>query len=396
MKTLKALIMMCVALAPFAIQAQESEQAKASDLKKVAIFVRNDSGKTDLVGKDKFLENAIAARLNNMGFGVISQDLVVRNLNAYLGDPNAKYRSEAETFKRKVAEESLDSKLFESASGLRLAEIIGADYIMAVSYAGFTSETKTFSGYGVDTVNILFNLRSTYTLSESGAGIGTAGGAIKSSKSVRQTADLETVSDDILDSLIDDTAEQMASLMKKQKQAGQIIAKEDSAGQVNIQFVIEAMSFPEIIKNDKGDYIVGTTAIPATITYVNAEIDGVSQTIGGPMALSKGLHTFKINQKDIAPVEKNIFVTNDPKQTITFTLSLSDEARLRWKQDMVFIDEMKSRAMESDNKRMLTETEVARIRGIAKMYENSGFKVDVKVDADNLPDIHQSQSVFGQ
>ena len=412
MKPLKFLILSAIVCGVSASQAQTKETTEVvettvtttttktlekpkPELKKVAIFVRNDSGKAVLDDKAKFLESSIGARLNNMGFGVVNHDLVVRNLNAYLGDPNAKYRSIGEKVKKLTEGESVDAKLFENASGLRLAEMIGADYIMSVSYSSLGTEKKSFSGYGIQTVNLQYNLRGNYSLYEGGGGTGTAGGVVKASKSVRQTENLVTVSDDILNGLVDDIADQMASLLNKQRQAGQIIAKEDSAGEIEIYCEIEAMSFPEIIEKD-GKYSVGTGVLPATIPYVMADIDGVAQTIGGKIQLSKGLHIFKINQKDIVPIEKNIFVTGRPGQVISFSLSLSDEARQRWKDDMRFIETMKDRARESDNRRILTEAEAARVKGIAEMYQNSGFKIGVKVDAKNLPDVKQSQSIFGQ
>ncbi len=405
MNTLKRIALLVVALVLFlrvdaqtvtrdvvektTVVTEVSKQEKVPvALKKVAIFVRNDSGKDVLTNKVKFLESTLAARLNNMGFGVISHDLAVRNLNTYLGDPNAANRSLAEKVKTAISKEGADAKLFASASGLRMAELIGADYIMTVSYASLGTEKKSFSGYGIQTENLLYNLRSNYSLAEGGLGTGTAGGVIKSSKSVRQTENMITESDDVLNELIEDTAGQMANLLKTQKNAGQIIDKENASGEITLRFVIEAMSFPELIKKD-GEYIVGTNAIPATIPYVNAEIDGVTQTMGSTVSLSKGIHNLKINQTDIVPIERNIFVTGAPGQTISFTLSLTENARERWKKDMAFIQEMKRREK-------LTDAEVKKLEGIAEMYRNSGYKIDFKADAKELPKIENQQSIFGQ
>ena len=59
---------------------------------------------------------------------------------------------------------------------------------------------------------------------------------------------------------------------------------------------------------------------------------------------------------------------------------------------MAFVEEMKNRAKLSDDRRILTEAEAERIRGIARMFEQSGFKVDAKA----LPEIRRTQSIFGQ
>jgi len=395
MKKIKALTIICIALLSSIAYAQNSEQSQTSDLKKVAIFVRNDSGKTLLDDKAKSLEYAISSKLNNLGFGIVNHDLVLRNLNAYLDDPNAKHRTLAESIKRAKSEgTSLDAKLFEEASGAQISEMIGADYILNVSYSSLGTEKKTFDSYGIKTINTLYNLRSTYNLYEGGGSTGTAGGSVKASKTVRQTADLTVESDDVLDELIEETANQIGLLLSNQKT--QIVAKENNESQIDIIFAIEAMSMPEIIKDENDTYILGSNLIPATIPFVTASIDGIAQTLGGKIHLSKGIHRLKINQKDIAPVEMIINVTGKEGQTMNIALSLSDEARLRWKEDMAFVEAMKDRAKESDNRRMLTEAEVERIKGIAQMYQQSGYKIDFKVDAKEFPEINKTQSVFSQ
>ena len=104
--------------------------AFAQQKKSVAIFVRNDSAKYAelLDANKKNLENILASHLNNSGFGVVSQDLVLRNLNAYLGDDNAKYKDDARRVKDAISSDKpLDMALFENASGLRLAEMIGVE-----------------------------------------------------------------------------------------------------------------------------------------------------------------------------------------------------------------------------------------------------------------------------
>lgn len=354
--------------------------------KTVAIFVRNDSNKSELDDAAKQLEFALSAELNNGGFSVINHDLVVRNLNDYLGNPNAKYRKEA----KEAQKDGVELSLFERASGLRMCEFIGADYIISVSFQSLGESKKKFSGYGIKTTNIVRTLRSNYNIYEGGTGAGTAGGVITSEFRFRESNGLTMESDDVLNGLIADAASQMASKLHKQNKENQIIAKNESAGEVRIIFVIEAMSFPEIKKDENGEYIVTTNAIPATIPYVTAEIDGVAQTIGGTIKLSKGLHTFYINQKDIEPIEKNIFVSGKKEQVIMLSLSLTDEARKRWKDDMEFMEKMKDRARESEGRLELKKAEAERMRGFAEALRNShlkidmGSRVDVKAEDINL------------
>ena len=66
--------------------------------------------------------------------------------------------------------------------------------------------------------------------------------------------------------------------------------------------------------------------------------------------------------------------------------------RAAFKADAEFVEEMKKRAMASDSALEISAAEAERIRGAAKMYEQSGFKVDAKA----LPEINKTQSIFGQ
>ena len=145
-----------------------------------------------------------------------------------------------------------------------------------------------------------------------------------------------------------------------------------------------------MLKN--GRYELASTVFPVKIPYVTADIDGMAHTLGGKIRLSKGVHVLKIDQRDIVPIEKTFNITGSPDQTLAFTLNLTDGARNRLKADMAFLEEMKNRAKLSDERRILTDAEADRIRGMAKMFEQSGFKVDAKA----LPEIRRTQSIFGQ
>ncbi len=57
--------------------------------KKVAVYARNDSGDKALDSKVRTFELAVAARLNNMGFGVIDRGIAAESLDAYLSPARA-------------------------------------------------------------------------------------------------------------------------------------------------------------------------------------------------------------------------------------------------------------------------------------------------------------------
>ncbi len=372
--------------------AQTSVEKTQQNLKKVAIFVRNDSDEKLLSKKIDTLESNLSARLNNMGFGVISHNLVIKSLDNYLNSDDTKIRNFVKNFKEEILDKkSADKNLFESASGLRVAEIIGADYIVATSIASFGAEKKSFKGYGVKTDSIVYILQCNYNLFESSMGVGSTGGTSVASKTIRQSQNLKIESTDIINELLDQVAGDIALQLEQKNKSGKIVAKQNSKTDVIFDCVLSDFSFPEIIL-ENGKYKVGANSIPVGIKYITLEIDGIAQNANEKLKLTRGIHVVRINQKDIEPIEKTINVIENPDgQKFYFSLSLSDSARIRLKDDMAFIQAIKERAKASDDRRILTEAEAERLRGCAKMLEQSGYKIDI----DHIPET-KVQSIFGQ
>lgn len=372
--------------------AQTSVEKTQQNLKKVAIFVRNDSDEKLLSKKIDTLESNLSARLNNMGFGVISHNLVIKSLDNYLNSDDTKIRNFVKNLKEEILnKKSADKNLFESASGLRIAEIIGADYIVATSIASFGAEKKSFKGYGVKTDSIVYILQCNYNLFESSMGVGSTGGTSVASKTIRQSQNLKIESTDIINELLDQVAGDIALQLEQKNKSGKIVAKQNSKTDVIFDCVLSDFSFPEIIL-ENGKYKVGANSIPVGIKYITLEIDGIAQNANEKLKLTRGIHVVRINQKDIEPIEKTINVIENPDgQKFYFSLSLSDSARIRLKDDMAFIQAIKERAKASDDRRILTEAEAERLRGCAKMLEQSGYKIDI----DHIPET-KVQSIFGQ
>lgn len=148
---------------------------------------------------------------------------------------------------------------------------------------------------------------------------------------------------------------------------------------------------PEIVR-ENGKYALSKNTLPVSVSSVSAEIDGIAQTLGGKISLPRGIHTLVIRQSGLEPLEKNINITGASGQRLTFSLRPDAATRAAFKADAEFVEEMKKRAMASDSALEISAAEAERIRGAAKMYEQSGFKVDAKA----LPEINKTQSIFGQ
>ncbi len=395
-----------------------------SSKKSVAIFVKNDSKIAELSQEKKNLENILSSMINNEGFAVVSSDLVLRKMNDYLSDENAKYKNEAQKLAESLkGNKTLDMKLFENASGLRIAEFMGADYVLVVSISNLGMKKANFSGYGISTKNTTYTLRCNYNLYESGMGFGAAGKNVKSQRTVRQSESIDIAYDtDMLAAMFEDCSEQMAAALAQQNKDNAIIAKQDSKAEIYIEVKVTAMRFPRVF-NDEGEFTIEESEVPLTLMTINADIDGVNHTLGqGKITLSKGIHYLKISHKDIEPIEKTINVTGEAGQKIVFEAALTDEAKARYKEDMDWMQktiekyrQMQRREAEANvalqikqgkaeaeiaKIRMMTEAEAtkikimseaeaAKLRGIAEMYKNSGYRVDQRSNVNQNVNIDQ-------
>lgn len=360
---------------------------------KVAVVVVNDSGNRALDSKTKAFEKSLSARLSGAGFGIVDYDLAVRNLNDYLGDPNAKFRSAAAALKRALdSKESAGSTLISDASGVRLGGLVGADYILSVSVASYSVEKRNSKVYGVATENTVYKLRTNSTLHVlSDVAYSVAGLSLGSEKTLRNTADISVSDGGVMDELVADAVERTAEFFALRSKSEPLAAPVGTSGEIEILFTVEGLDMPEIVR-ENGKYALSKNTLPVSVSSVSAEIDGIAQTLGGKISLPRGIHTLVIRQSRLEPLEKNINITGASGQRLTFSLRPDAATRAAFKADAEFVEEMKKRAMASDSALEISAAEAERIRGAAKMYEQSGFKVDAKA----LPEINKTQSIFGQ
>ncbi|MDX8414893.1 hypothetical protein [Intestinicryptomonas porci] len=355
--------------------------AFAQGKKSVAIFVRNDSTKYAelLDANKKNLENILASYLNNSGFGVISQDLVLRNLNAYLGNDKTKYKDEAKRLKDSItSNRQPDIALFENASGLRLAEMIGADYIMAVSISNAGQTTKKSSLYGVQTENQIYTLRCNYSLCEAGMGVGTSGKSVKSEKMLRTTSDMSVENaEDLFSELLEDCASQMYEAMVADLDNKKIIEKVDASVDVIFEVKVTAARFPQVFQDADGSYSFEESIVPLELMTINADIDGVSYTTNtGTIKLSKGIHYLKITHKDLLPIEKTINVTGKQGQKFVYEGILTEEAKIRIKADMEWMQSLLEKHKKIAHQDKLREIDIERQRTLAR---GEAANVDINV-----------------
>ena len=331
--------------------------------RKIAIIVQN-RGSAALNDKVPVLEDLVSSRVAGKGFSVISRDDVTRSLKNYSTgkDPNGELGA-------------LDRSLEDNSSALRLAQNLGADYILVPSIVSLGTEKKNYSGNGVNTLNITHKLRVTYKIVEAGQGGAVRGGAFTSEKNIRQTADLQTDSSDIINELLDDAAEQLADAIAQN--APSLPAEVAKAAMVSFN-VSCSMTDPRqqpILISALGitaDNHVVLTNQPMAVQAmdVTVELDGVALgSAPGSFQGRPGLHKIRLSREGFDTWERTINIYAG--QNLRVALQMSNAGYARWADTTAFLATL-------DANRKLTDAEVKRIEGIAEFFKNSHYRVDTK------------------
>jgi hypothetical protein len=160
-------------VAPAAAQpvAVPGAEASAEDRRVTAIFSANHADKS-LDEKLPALEDFISSRITEKGFSVISREVATDTVSALLKDSK---------------QTGIDQMLNSNASVLRLAQMLGANYILMATISTYDTDKQTTEAYGVKTVTVIYTLGVTYTIRD-GVQAGTlAGDTFEESSTTRFT-----------------------------------------------------------------------------------------------------------------------------------------------------------------------------------------------------------------
>ena len=338
----------------------DTTSTNAPTLRKTAIIVENRAGKK-FDDDVSVLEDMVGDRVAGGGFSVISRDVVTRALQNYSSgtNPNGGLGK-------------VDSELEDNTSALRLAQNLGADFILVPSIMTFGNEKNAYTGNGIATVNTTYTLRVGYKIVEAGAGGAISGGTVVATKTYRDTANLNTESSDVINGLLDDAAGQLADLiLKKAESLPTQVAKE---GLVNFKIactMTDPRQMPIVISAlgiTADNHVVTNQPIVVQPLDVTVVLDGAAiGSAPGSFQARPGFHKLRLTREGFDTWEQTINVYDG--QTLRVALQMSPEGYARWKDTTDFLATL-------DNQRKLTDAEVQRIEGIAEYFKNSHYRVD--------------------
>ena len=341
---------------PVVVAAQESVN---DNRRMTGIFSANHADKA-LNDKLPGFEDCISSRVAEKGFGVISRAAATAAVSALLKDSK---------------QTEIDKMLEDNSSALRLAQMLGANYIIMVSLSSYGTDKQTTEAYGVKTVNVTYTLRVTYKILDALQGGTLAGDTLKVSSTKRFTENSRSESTGTIDDLLDEACGKVAeSVGTKQikivNPSSRLAEFSVSCGMQDLAQL--PVSVPDVRLTENNTVVIGKERIPVLAVNVMVELDGAG--IGSTPAAFKvppGLHKIRLRRDGFKDYEGTITVYQG--QTFNVALQMSDAGYQRWKDNTAFLNSI-------ENGKKLTDAEAEKIRGEAQMLRQSGNLVNIKVN----------------
>ncbi|MCC6415628.1 MAG: trypsin-like peptidase domain-containing protein [Opitutaceae bacterium] len=167
---LKAIVAMLLLGAPV-LSLTAAEEAQSA--RNTAIFVTNRAGAA-YDGQVPVLEDLLSAKLSDAGFSLMSREMVVNAAGRL--DPNNANSGDV-----------LSGQLEDQSTAVRLAQSMGADYILSASIASISKQKRNVNAYGVQLANYTYTLRVSYKVLDASGGGSLTGGVATATKTEQNT-----------------------------------------------------------------------------------------------------------------------------------------------------------------------------------------------------------------
>jgi hypothetical protein len=269
----------------------------------------------------------------------------------------------------------LDQALNDNTSALRLAQNLGADFILIPSITTYGTDKRTYNGNGISTINVIHTLRVSYKIVEAGEGGAIHGDTVIASKTIRQSPDLQVENSDVINELLDDAAGQLAdAIVSSAASLPKVVAQ---ASMVNFSIVCsmtdikeQPIMVPNVQLTPDNRVVKTNASIEVQPLDVTVELDGVAiGSAPGTFQAFPGLHKLRLSREGFKDWERTVNVYAGQKLRVA--LQMSDAGFARWEQNMEFLQGL-------ENGRKLTDAQVKVLEGKAKFLSESHYRVDTK------------------
>lgn len=364
-QSLRLLAILCLAnFGLTALSAQSAETATPKTYSAAIVVSNRADAKFD--EKVSALEDLLSARLTDLGFSLVSRELVTGNLRTFTPPSAAKDAASA------AASAAAEAAFLDQSSALRLAQNLGVDYLLHASITSYGDSKRTVTAYGNTINNHEYTLRVSYKLLDASAGGSLTGDVAKATRTEQGNASSSATITGIFDDLLDEASQQIAASLKTRVATGRIAAAKPVAKQVSITINIEAgdLFIPDVRIGAENVVTLGESKFKVAPLNATVEVDGVAVgTAPGKITLRPGFSRLRLSREGYEPWERTISATEG--QVLTVALIMTPAGLARFNESTAFINDLKNGAK-------LTDAQVKVLEGQAKSLENSYFRVDTK------------------
>ena len=271
---------------------------------------------------------------------------------------------------------ALDRLLSDNTSALRLAQNLGADYLLVASITTFAPPAKQTSSE-LGTVIVTHTLRVSYKVLEGVQGSSLIGTTVTATKKIRLTADNQTENPDIINELLEDAATQVAEDAGKKLASIAVVAAQPKQVEIFVscamQDLVQLPLLTDIRVLDDGSLVVTTNRIGIQVLNASVLVDGFSiGSAPGKFKVSPGSHIMRITRAGFNDHEERVTFT-DGQRFENVALQMSEAGYARWKDNTTFLFAIKTGEKMTDGVREM-------MGGLAQTFRQSGYRVDSKTD----------------
>ena len=365
--------------------------------RRTAIFIRNDTGEDILDDKAKnFILNQVRSQASKGDFEIIDwRDAIasikpmpdalqsadgVNQMRRYLALQADLNRLQGNTNQKNLGGQGTtsDERLLAGTSFVRLAQGLDADYVMLLTLDGFEAEDfqnendpkKWWHKYTLD---------ASYTLMDYN-GFSIAGDSFD--VTLRYTKNARLTDKSYPNDLSRDMAKRLAADMKKNAKEW----REKVKTLVPVSFDAQAMTMdnqPLYIQFDMllNQVVRNDAQVPVRVAAL-VDVDGVTVgTTDCVVPLVKGMHKVRVHRQGMDDVHMTINAQDGLKVNVPMRVTEGEMLRVQALQKNIH-----DMTLAKETNQAIAE----KIRGEAEMLRNS----HVRIDADNLPDVHVHKEIF--
>lgn len=364
-------------------QVYESQTPAISVPRKAAIFVNNNAG-ADLNAKVPVLESAVASRLASSDFSIISRDDVIQALKVFSVGPTAQQPLVDTTAKdqnlmadRNTLGTRADRLLSDNSSALRLAQNMGADFLLLVTINSLATNETQFADKNVQFTTAEYVLQANYKVLEGVTGGAIGGDDFEISRKFKLTPSYRRNDGNMVNELLRAAAGKVAESFVEKASA---FKAPTASGKVEIAVACgvrdlegDKITLPDIRVTENNEVVKGGKPLPVQAS-ATIEIDGIALgTTPASVKIFPGLHKLRLTREGCKDYEVTINAADG--LSLKPTLQLSDEGFQRWKEIRSFLNGL-------DTQRKLTDAQVQVMEGYAQYLRQSRYSVnyDLKMD----------------